>query len=355
MPAAEPGSLLLLLLLTVVATLAATLSTGLVTRALRRRAILDHPNERSSHTVPVPRGGGWGILAVVAPGWLWLGVSPLVLAGLALLAAVSWIDDRRNLAPALRLVVQAAAVGLGLIALGDQGRLFQGALPDWLDHGIAGLGWLWFLNLFNFMDGIDGLAGGEAVSVALGLALVTSLGAGGLSAVGAGSLTGPALVLAGAGAGFLVWNWQPARVFMGDVGSVPIGFGLGWLLLAAAGQGLWPAALLLPLYFLTDATVTLLRRAAAGKPVLQAHREHFYQKAVQSGWSHARVVWAVLVTNAGLIALAVLAPAVGWPVLGVGAALVLMLLWRLGHAITTPSPCRHNSAELTAKTRRGGP
>ena len=335
MPAVNAGPWLALLPMLAGAILSAAAATGLVTRSLRRRAILDHPNERSSHAVPTPRGGGWGMLVVVGPGWLGLGVNPLVLAGVAVLAAVSWIDDRRNLAPEPRLLAQVLAVLLGLAALGDQARLFQGWLPGWLDHVIAGLCWLWFINLFNFMDGIDGLAGGETVSVTAGLVLVTgsaSLG------VGAGALTAPALLLAGAGLGFLVWNWQPARVFMGDVGSVPLGFCLGWLLLAAAANGLWLAALLLPLYFVADATITLLRRVAAGKPVLQAHREHFYQRAVQRGWSHARVVAAVLVTNAALIALTVLAPVLGGPVaLAGGATAVLTLLWRLHFAVRTTS------------------
>ena len=141
------------------AALAGAVLTGAVTRHLRQRAILDHPNERSSHTVPTPRGGGWGILAVLLPAWAALGVTPWVLAAVALLAAVSWLDDRHDLPPVPRLLVQAAVVGLGLIALGDEARVFQGWLPGWLDHLLTGLCWLWFINLFNFMDGSDGLAG----------------------------------------------------------------------------------------------------------------------------------------------------------------------------------------------------
>ncbi len=307
-------------LLLATAAVGGAVSTGLVTRALRRRAILDYPNERSSHAVPTPRGGGWGILLVLVPGWALLGVAPAVLAGLAGLAAVSWLDDRRGLPPAPRLLIQAAAVVLGLWTLGGS-LVFQGWLPWALDRVVAALCWLWFINLFNFMDGIDGLAGSEAVSVAVGLALVA--GAAGL----APDLIGPALVLAGAALGFLVWNWQPARVFMGDVGSVPLGFALGWLLVTAAAAGLWPAAVLLPLYFLTDATVTLLRRLAAGRRVWQAHREHFYQRAVQAGRSHAGVVMAVLLTNMVLIGLVLAAP--GWLAVAGGTAAVAGVLWWL--------------------------
>ena len=112
--------------------LAGALLTGAVTHYLRRRAILDHPNERSSHAVPTPRGGGWGILAVLLPAWTALGVGPWVLAGVTLLAAVSWLDDRHNLAPGPRLLVHVAAVAAGLLALGDETRVFQGWLPGWL-------------------------------------------------------------------------------------------------------------------------------------------------------------------------------------------------------------------------------
>ena len=304
-------------------TVAGALFTGAVIRALRRRAILDHPNERSSHAVPTPRGGGWGILLVLAPVWWAIGVSPWVLAGLAGLAAVSWLDDRHNLAAAPRLLVHGAAVMAGLMALGDEARVFQGWLPGGLDHLATGLLWLWFINLFNFMDGIDGLAGSEAVSVAGGLALVAAT-------VGDGSGTlSPALVLAGAALGFLVWNWHPAKVFMGDVGSIPVGFALGWLLFAAAAAGEWPAALLLPLYFVADASITIARRLLAGKPVLQAHREHFYQQATPPGRSHAAVVRMVILANLVLIALALAAPALGWPVLAGGVLTVAVLILRL--------------------------
>jgi UDP-N-acetylmuramyl pentapeptide phosphotransferase/UDP-N-acetylglucosamine-1-phosphate transferase len=305
-------------------------TTGLVTRVLKRRAILDHPNERSSHAVPTPRGGGWGILLVLVPGWAALGVAPAVLVGLAGLAAVSWLDDRRGVPPGPRLLVQAAAIAFGLSTLGDH-LVFQGWLPWDADRAVAAFCWLWFVNLFNFMDGIDGLAGGETVSVAAGLALVA--GVAGLgpdpAAFPASGMIPPALVLAGAALGFLVWNWQPARVFLGDVGSIPLGFALGWLLLVAAAAGLWPAAVLLPLVFVTDASLTLLRRLAAGQRVWQAHREHFYQRAVRGGRSHAWVVRAVLATNLVLIALALAAPWLGWPVLVAGALAVLGLLWRL--------------------------
>ncbi|CAO3443752.1 Undecaprenyl-phosphate alpha-N-acetylglucosaminyl 1-phosphate transferase (EC 2.7.8.33) [Azospirillum argentinense] len=303
------------------------LLTGRVLAYLRRKAILDHPNDRSSHSIPTPRGGGWGVMLTLLPAWAIIATTaddpqralPILVGAMALMA-VSWMDDRRGLGPAPRFLAQIAAVVAGLSALPGDGLVFQGLLPFWADRLVAAVGWLWFVNLFNFMDGIDGLAGGEAASIGGGLALVAALA--GLD---------PALALyglaaAGAALGFLMWNWHPAKLFMGDVGSVPLGFTLGWLLLALAASGLWMAALLIPAYFLADATFTLLRRLVEGKKVWQAHREHFYQKATQRGRSHAQVVRLVLALNAALLLLAAASLALGWMALPAGAAAVVLLL-----------------------------
>ena len=168
---------------------ASWLLVGRVTAYLRHKAILDHPNDRSSHSIPTPRGGGWGVMLTLLPAWTLIAVTaddPLhalpILAGAVALMAVSWMDDRRGLGPAPRFLAQIAAVAAGLSALpggalpggalpGD-GLVFQGLLPFWADRLVAAVGWLWFVNLFNFMDGIDGLAGGEAASIGAGLALV---------------------------------------------------------------------------------------------------------------------------------------------------------------------------------------
>ena len=298
---------------------AAWAATGLILRLLARIRILDHPNERSSHAVATPRGGGLGVIGIVLPAWLVLGIGVApptqgywwVLVGGVALAIVSWIDDLRSLPQLPRLGVQIAAVALGLLALSQDELVFQGLLPPVLDRLAAAVCWLWFVNLFNFMDGIDGLAGAEAASIGIGLFVVATV---------AGNTIAPALpalALAGAVLGFLWWNWHPARVFLGDVGSVPLGYLLGWLLLAAAAAGNWQVAVILPLYFLADATITLLRRLVRGAKVWQAHREHFYQKAVVRGMSHARVASAVIACNTLLILLAVVTV---WPTGDVEAA-----------------------------------
>ncbi|HEX3500652.1 MAG TPA: glycosyltransferase family 4 protein [Stellaceae bacterium] len=282
----------------------ALLTTGKALQRLRARAILDRPNERSSHAVATPRGGGIGILAALLPAWLiivLLGYSdaaPLAaIAAAIVLAVVSWRDDVGGLSPALRLTVQALAVIIGMAFLPGAGTVFQDLLPPALDRVAAAIVWLWFINAFNFMDGIDGIAGTEAAAIGAGIALLALAH---LDVVGLG--TGLfAAATAGAALGFLCWNWQPAKLFMGEVGSVPLGYLLGWLLLTLAGAGYWAPALILPLYFLADASLTLLRRLARGEKIWQPHRQHFYQRAVQAGRSHAAVVLRVLAADLVLI------------------------------------------------------
>ena len=323
----------------VVVLAAAWAGTGAVLRVLEQRAILDHPNERSSHSVPTPRGGGLAVVAVILAAWMAIAafagtlgaISPALLAAAAL-AAVSWVDDLRGLGPAPRLIAQAAAVAVGLVALPESGPVFQGIFPPALDALFAGLVWLWFVNLFNFMDGIDGISGAEAASVGAGLCLVALVGG------WPGEFGLYALTAAAAALGFLCWNWPPARIFLGDVGSVPLGYLIGWLLLGAAAAGYWAVALLLPLYYLADATVTLGRRLVRGERVWRAHREHYYQRAVQRGLGHAAVVKVVLATNLVLGACAVLSLAhTAAAVFGIvaGSFTVGVVLWYFRGAIKT--------------------
>jgi UDP-N-acetylmuramyl pentapeptide phosphotransferase/UDP-N-acetylglucosamine-1-phosphate transferase len=271
------------------------IATGGLIPLLRRLGMLDRPNERSSHAVPTPRGGGiapvGAVLLAVAVLVVARCLPPQMLTVLAAtlgLAVVSWIDDRRGLRPAPRLAAQAVAVALGMAALPSAG----GAIPA----VAAGLVWVWFINLFNFMDGIDGLAGGEAAAIGAGLWLFATIGAGSDPEIALF-----AAAIAGAAIGFLGWNWSPARIFLGDVGSVPLGYLLGFLLLGAALRGWWKIALILPLYFLADATLTLGRRLLRGERVWQAHREHFYQQAVRSGLGHAAVAGRVIAADILLI------------------------------------------------------
>lgn len=315
--------------------------TWLATRAvlglLIRRAILDRPNERSSHDAPTPRGGGIAVVAVLVPAWIaaaLLGGATVpwpALGAALLLAAVSWRDDMRSLGIHWRLGAQILAVAAGLTSI--DGPVFHGILPAWLDTLAAGFLWLWFVNLYNFMDGIDGIAAVETASIGGGVTLV-ALGA----AMGPAGAAAWGIVLAAAALGFLPWNWQRAKLFLGDVGSVPLGYLAGWLLLSLAAAGAWKAALILPLYYLADATITLLRRLKRGEKVWQAHREHYYQRAVQGGMSHASVVKAVLAGNLALAGLALGAETgLGTLALVMACTVAAILLYRLTFA-HTPGP-----------------
>jgi UDP-N-acetylmuramyl pentapeptide phosphotransferase/UDP-N-acetylglucosamine-1-phosphate transferase len=318
----------------VAALLMSLAATRLVLTWLERREILDQPNERSSHTLPTPKGGGiatsgliilfilfsalapldWFEAAATGPG-LWLA------GGVAVLALVSWWDDLRGLPQAVRLLVHVVVVGLVLKLGWVQGEInFIDSVPDWAEFIGVLLIWVWFINLFNFMDGIDGLAGVEGTAICVGVLALMVFGS--LKP----GLTFQAAAVAGITLGFLWFNWHPARLFLGDVGSVPLGLVLGALLLQTAKDIYWAPVLVLPLYYWVDATLTLLSRILRGEKFWQSHRQHYYQKAVINGLSHARVTVAVGIANVALIFLAVTSvhsPASG---IAAGAVVVFILL-----------------------------
>ncbi len=313
----------------VLTALAAAGLTGLTISILRRRAILDLPNARSSHTMPTPRGGGWGLMLVLLPVWVWATaaagriVQPaelFVILGAVLLMAVSWIDDRRGLGAGLRILVQIVATGTVMVTLPRDLSITHGLLPIPFDRLLAGIIWIWFINLFNFMDGIDGLSGGSAAAMGFGLMLVSlRYGPSELDAF-------RGAMIAATCVGFLYWNWQPAKVFLGDIGSIPLGYLLGYALVHLAMNGGQIMALIIPLYYLSDTTITLVRRALRRERVWQAHREHFYQRAVQLGRSHARTAKTATVTQLALAIFALMACVWGWPMLIPAAFLVALLM-----------------------------
>ena len=323
-----------MILLAACAVLVATASwaaSGAITKWLRSRTILDHPVARSSHRSPVPKGAGAAVVAVVLCGWLGFAIAgrapaetPLVCALALALAALSWFDDLRDLSPALRLALHFLIVGIAVAYLPARGRIFAGLLPPALDMVLTALAWTWFINLFNFMDGIDGITAVETSVIGgglLALAAVIGVGTDGLPAV--------ATVLTAAAIGFLPWNWQPARVFLGDVGSVPLGFLTGWLLLLLVGNGQAVPALLLPLYYICDASITLAFRLARGERVWHPHRNHFYQRALGTDQNHAAVVAQILLADFGLLGAALLGVWQPLPALVLGAVIVAFLLRRL--------------------------
>jgi len=245
----------------------------------RDRLPMDHPNARSLHATPTPRIGGLGMMAGVAVASVWLadaGLLPVVVAAFAL-AAVSLLDDVRGLPVALRFLAHFVATVACLLALG---------LTSWALLA-ATLATVWITNLFNFMDGSDGLAGGMAAIGFGALALAAWLGdALGLAAFCA-AITAAALA-------FLRFNFPPARVFMGDAGSIPLGFLAAALGILGARQNVWPWLFPLLVFspFIVDASVTLARRGLRGEKIWQAHRSHYYQRVVLLGASRRQLAWA---------------------------------------------------------------
>lgn len=288
--------------------------TGVVRVYALRAGLLDAPNSRSSHLVPTPRAGGIAIAAVVCLGLVGLAALgrfdastavAIVPAGLAV-ATAGFVDDRRGLSPGIRFAIHLGAAVLYLVIVGGPPPLGIGWLDSlpWLASVVTLLGLVWLLNLFNFMDGIDGIAGAELASVSFGLALVAHLSGGAREP----QLLG--LLLGSAGLGFLAWNWPPARIFMGDVGSGFAGLVLGMLALQTLRDcdvTVWVPVILLGL-FMTDATLTLLRRALSGERLYDAHRTHAYQWLSRRWGSHRRVaLWLVGINLLWLLPLALLA------------------------------------------------
>ena len=328
------------LLLVVPFAAASWLMTRQVLRFALSRGMLDVPNDRSSHSVPVPRGGGLAIVLATlaglalsgAAGWMsWRLV--LAFCGAVPIAFIGWLDDRMNVTPLARIGVHIAAAIWAVLSLGGYQAMSLGSTSlrlGALGSMVAVVAIVWATNLYNFMDGIDGIAAGEGV-------VAGAVGAVVMLAAGSASLAWVSLLLAASSAGFLWWNWSPAKIFMGDVGSGFLGFSFGVLALASERVAAVPALVWIILLgvFVFDATVTLVRRAVRGQRVYAAHRSHAYQRAVRAGLSHARVSMSVVLCSVALGALALMAQA--WPSLtpvllvvgGLGLTLIYIAVERL--------------------------
>jgi UDP-N-acetylmuramyl pentapeptide phosphotransferase/UDP-N-acetylglucosamine-1-phosphate transferase len=293
-----------------IAIFAVAFCAGLIVlmRPWLERYALAFPNVRSSHTTPTPQGGGaavviaalvatGGAMALVpmAPGGASL---PTLLGAIIAMAAIGIMADLHIAGVVPRFALQALAVAAAIYAL-PTGFHVLPFLPLWLERLGLVIGTLWFVNLVNFMDGLDWMTAAETVPVTAGIAILGLLG---VLPVYALVLS---LALCGATIGFGYFNRPVAKLFLGDIGSLPIGLVLAWLLILLAGSGAHTAAILLPLYYVADATITLLRRLINGEPVWQAHRTHFYQRATDGGYAVIEIVARIFAVNLLLGGLAI--------------------------------------------------
>lgn len=278
--------------------------TGLVRSFALRHNLLDKPNARSSHDAPTPRGGGIAVILATIAGTaigVALGIASgrdafTLALGMVIVGAIGWVDDRRGMRADVRLGVHFCVAlwtlymfhGLPLVRVGTASLGIGGA-----GYILGAVGIAWSINLFNFMDGIDGLAGSQAVLIFASAGLL-------LFFRRDDSLGTIALVLAAASAGFLVWNWPPAKIFLGDVGSGSIGYAVATLAAASENRGAVSLVTFAIIggVFITDATVTLIRRITRRHRPADAHRDHAYQRLARVWGSHRAVTLrAVAVTS----------------------------------------------------------
>jgi UDP-N-acetylmuramyl pentapeptide phosphotransferase/UDP-N-acetylglucosamine-1-phosphate transferase len=326
---------LLLSLLAVVLAAACSACLTWALRPLLQRYALARPNARSSHRIPTPQGAGIAVIAatlavagaiIALAGPIHSAIPTILFAATVFIALVGVGDDIKSIPVLPRLLLQAVAVAAVVHTAPDDLRIVP-ACPLWIERGVLLLAGLWFVNLVNFMDGLDWMTAAEAVPISGALLVLGWFG----------EFPAPAAILAaalfGAMIGFAPFNRPVAKIFLGDVGSLPIGLLLGWCLLQLAWHHQLAAALLLPLYYLADATLTLLRRLIRREPFWAAHRSHFYQRATDNGFTVLGVVGEVFALNIVLAALAAASmaadsSAVSTLALLVGAAAVALVLYR---------------------------
>ena len=273
---------------------------------LKKTRTIDIPNERSSHSIPTPKGAGLGIIATLLI--VYYTFFPLTdfwfIGSIVILAVLSFINDNKQISIIIRLILQMVLtiIILNLWPPLQQTMLLSNIIPFWLGNIIIILIVIWLINLFNFMDGIDGISGTQCIiiGVGVGVSIMFSQEEYKLEQLFAGFMAGSCLA-------FLVWNWSPAKVFLGDAGSIPLGFINAILILLLCKNGLWYVAIIINNYYFFDASITLLRRIRMKQKPWKAHKEHFYQKAIQNGYSHSEVCKIIAIHGIVLICLSSLA------------------------------------------------
>ncbi len=283
---------------------------------LSKKKIFDIPIERSLHKKPIPIGAGIVILFIAIfyisslMFYQYFNINKidfsnlLILLSISVLGFLSWKDDLKRLSVFFRIIVHLFAVIIGINSLSSFGNIFHGIFPVYIDTIVTIILWVWIINLTNFMDGIDGITGAEGFFIFLGAIILLSLITNSLDIEKKFYTVLFLSVLLGSLVGFLIWNWHPAKIFLGDVGSIPIGFIFGWVVFELSNYGLWHVSILLPMYYFLDASITLIYRIIKKEKIFIAHKTHFYQKATKN-LKHSTIVISISLLNILLIGLSI--------------------------------------------------
>ncbi len=301
-----------------------SLSTRVVIAILAKKRILDLPNQRSNHKKPIPVGGGVAIISAILLGTTiytyqyGLCFPIYLIASTLACATISIIDDIKTVSVPVRLLIQMISVYLLLLSLPSYNTpLIINFVPLAIEKTMVAIALLGFFNIYNFMDGIDGLASSQTIYIATTV-LVFSIIDSHINPF----ISYLCLSIIAACSGFLIYNWYPAKIFMGDVGSITLGLICGWLLLNLAIDGYVVAAIIIPGYYLADSLTTIIKRLIQKKKIWQAHSEHFYQLAIRNGKSHSQVTKKIIYCNLALTLLSLFS--INYPIIALVLAILLI-------------------------------
>jgi UDP-N-acetylmuramyl pentapeptide phosphotransferase/UDP-N-acetylglucosamine-1-phosphate transferase len=310
------------------------LGTRLTILAFRKRVVpIDPASLRAGYKKPPLSGGGVAVVMSLVISLMVADINYAIVLGMFMLAATSLLDELIDIPLPVRLLVQLLSVLIALNVVPVP--TFGGMLPMWLAKGVMAVLWVWYINLFKMMDGIDGMSPMEMVCVGMGLCILVVLAGNSFP----DPLSTYALILAASGCGFLWWNWHPAKILLGDVGAIPIGFLMGYLLILTIDAGYPYAAVILPAYYLSDVTITVIRRIYHGKKLFAVYSDYYYLRALRSGRKQQAVVRYIFGINFLLIFQAIFSvidPALSIFYVGLAYASVFMILGFFAHTAHDP-------------------
>lgn len=321
-----------LAVLGIIALISSLVITKLLINVMPKFGIVDIPSRRRSHSKITPRGGGVAfvlIYSTLLPAFEYINTgsindSIVILQIFIPISVVSFWDDTSHVMIPIRLLVHFLCACLAIMWLIHPNLIFHFEVPVYLDLVIGTFALMTFLNIYNFMDGIDGITVSQTLHYSLTILLLCFIGYDVIPNVHMAIVT--AVIIGGWSLGFVYFNWQPARIFLGDVGSISLGFLIGICLLtiATASPRLFAACMIASLYYIADGGITILIRAIKGEKIWEPHLQHFFQRSVQKGRSHKRTVKRIMKCNFVLMLLAVYA--LYYPTVSIIAAIIVVII-----------------------------